>query len=695
MRIRYTPWALLPLALFMAGQSGASAQTSAGSGQTAKSSDTQKDASKDATTEVTVNGKTPASSDRIDRRIYDIKNDPDAQTGVAADVLNKLPSVQVTPAGSVTLRGDGNVSIMIDGKYPANGNAAIQTLSAADIDRIEVMTNPPAQYAPDGTAGIINIITKKRHPVGWHGNVNIRANSLGQINFGPSANFTYGRWSVDARLSTTQFPYHGSAVSTRTAPAQVDGGYSYEGNSENNLGNLNIAYKLTDKSTLTLETQTFRSVSKTTDASTYRSDTLNFDTDSGNTFTLNQSDLEGVYEYRDDATGQHFTLDYDHTDMGQTQRLSNNDTYADGAQAVFGQHTTNKFPEDNLKGDYERHYDDGDELTAGFQIDRQDSRFETNYNSSGQVAGPVPDGYDHAFDVARTVSSAYVTYQHVFGVWTVLPGLRAEWERRLVTSADYRGSVSDIRWYPSLHVERKLDDEHKLRFSYSRRVQRPDLQAYDPGATSIGTTSENIGNPYLQPTDTDAYEAEYSYHHKDLSYAATLFYRQNSDLISYITTAQTDNYLVTRPQNTGTSHSSGAEFTLKTPLGMGWKASINANLSDEQLERVGYGQRDYLRGNGNVQVEYSTKGGDLYQTNLTLSSRSYTAQGYTNGNYRLDLSYQHPINKKLTLVLSVTDLTNSQGFTTVIDTPDLKSRETHKSNDQSMKIGLAWKFGTK
>ena len=105
----------------------------------------------DSTATVTVQGKRNEVTDRIDRRIYDIKSDPAAQSGNAGEVLNKLPSVTVTPAGRVALRGDTNVTVLIDGKYPVNGNNFTQTLAATDIDRIEVITNPSAKYKPDGT----------------------------------------------------------------------------------------------------------------------------------------------------------------------------------------------------------------------------------------------------------------------------------------------------------------------------------------------------------------------------------------------------------------------------------------------------------------------------------------------------------------------------------------------------------------
>jgi outer membrane receptor for ferrienterochelin and colicin len=102
----------------------------------------------------------------IDRRSYSVANDLSARTGSIADALRNIPSVEVDVQGNVSLRGDPNVTIMIDGKpssmFNGDGKAdALQQMPADQIDRVEVMTNPSAAYRPDGTAGIINLITKK------------------------------------------------------------------------------------------------------------------------------------------------------------------------------------------------------------------------------------------------------------------------------------------------------------------------------------------------------------------------------------------------------------------------------------------------------------------------------------------------------------------------------------------------------
>ncbi len=647
-------------------------------------------------TQVTVTGHRADVSDRIDRKVYDIAHDPDAQTGVASDVLNKLPSVQVSPAGAVTLRGDAGVYVMIDGKYPPQGNQIIQTLSAADIDRIEVMTNPSAQYAPDGTAGIINIITKKRHPFGFNGNTNLRLSSQGIVSAGLNSTLAQGPWSLDSRFSFSHAPYHGHSVEVRDLPEAATDDGRYRGLSESVVASVTGAYKPSDTTTLSLQGQDFRATAKTVNSDVYRSATLNYDGTGPGSFLLNQTDIEGTYEYNNDKTGSHFTLDEDHTDYRMRETGQGHIVYGNGGYDDNGSNSVSRGPEDDLKGDYERHLGNSRELTAGFEYDHHITDTETDYSDHGTVPGPVTDGFRDIFGVDRTVTSAYVTWQTPIGAWTVMPGLRAEFERRLV-SAPATGvvaRVSDLRWYPSLHVDHALGDTDKLKFSYSRRVQRPDLSSYDPGQSWIGLTGETIGNPYLRPTDTDSFELAWGHNKDAASEEVTAFYRLNSDLQAQVTTARADGYLITQPVNAGRSHSGGVDITLKGPLVPGWKYSINTTLQDIGLMRLGLGQRDYFSALGNAMIEYDSKAGDQVQANLTVTGKSYTVEGYSGALWHLDLSYQHPVTKTVALSVSVTDLTNSVRNVTVVDAPGVKSRTVRLPNDQALRIGLSYKFGT-
>lgn len=645
-------------------------------------------------TVVVVTGKTPTVQNRIDRRTYDIKNDPDAQTGVIADVLGKLPSVQVSPSGVISLRGDTHVFIMIDGKFPANGNAAAQTLSASDVDRVEIITNPSAQFAPEGTSGIINIITKKRHPLGFRGTLNARINTLGQSNVAPSFNLTKDRWSLSGRARYGHVPFDSEMFTDRTQPIVAKQYDRYNGPEDTYVATVSGGYKATDHGTFTLQSQFYRKDNKNTDNGYFSSDDLSFQKRSPFSDSVKQSDAEGIYEYQDDDKGLHLTLDADHTRAHEVQRISETDLFPDTTEDSYGTVNTTSGIEDNLKADWEQHFQSGSLLTAGLQWDRHQNTIGRDFIGDSGDADNVPlDSLDHVFGIDQTIASAYATYQWSAGKWTILPGLRLESELRDMSYLSQAFHTSEMRWYPSFHLERSTGDHTKFKFSYSRRVQRPELANYDPGIANINVNGEYVGNPYLKPMDTDSFELAYAYDKKETNYQATFYLHQNSDTLTEVTSAQPDGYLVTSPVNAGDSHAAGIEFTAKAPLSPSWKYEANLDLSDNELNRIGLGNRDYFSYVGNGQIEYDTEDGDQYQANLVLAGRAYTVQGYTKATYRIDLTYQHALTSKLVLVASITDLTKSQSETIVIDTPGLKSVSYRRPYDQSFRIGLSWKFG--
>ena len=155
---------------------------------------------------IIVTGERPVAESSIDRKSYSVAHDLQAQSGSVADVLRNLPSVDVDAQGNVSLRGDQNVQILIDGKPSTSMNAAnraetIQQIPANAVDRVEVMTNPSAQFKPDGSSGLINIITKKSRKAGTTGTVQASVGSDGRFNFGVTVAHNSGPLTVNGGLT--------------------------------------------------------------------------------------------------------------------------------------------------------------------------------------------------------------------------------------------------------------------------------------------------------------------------------------------------------------------------------------------------------------------------------------------------------------------------------------------------------------
>jgi ferric enterobactin receptor len=651
------------------------------------------------TPEVTVTGERKEVSNRIDRRVYDIKNDPESQTGTATDILAKLPSVQVSPNGRVSLRGDSGVMVLIDGKNPV-GPGAIQTLAAADIDRIEVITNPSAQYAPEGTSGIINIITKRRFPTGISGNVNSRLSTQGRAWLGVSAKITKGPWSIDSRVDYFHTPSPSSSTTLQTLPYASLSTYHNRKTDAFFARVATLSYKLSDIDTLSLRIQDVMRRSKSSFDGSYASSTLNYD-GSGLTSTVEPvTQVDFTYERNDSKSGAHITLNATHNDTVNNSSSDFQEHYAGGASAIYGNRERQKLPGDNLKGDYEKRIDADHLLTAGFEWFRGVNQLDRRYYDRGSIAGPDSDGYRRLFDGEFTTSSAYTTFQMPLGKWIVLPGLRAERERHTARSGGLVASGGTTKLYPSLHLSHDLSKQTKLKLSYSRRVQRPRIESYDPGVISRDRTSISIGNPALKPTDIDSYEAEYGYIKGPVSYTAAIYYRATTNLQTSQSTARSDGIIAIQPVNAGQSHSGGAELTLKSPLSTHWKYSLSTNLYMKETPLFSGGERDDFAYNINGQLQYSTpakngKGADQLQAVFNLNSRQYNPQGYASGGGVLSLIWQHPLSDKVSMVMTAANLIQTPDQVSVINSPGVQSRQTQHRDGQALMIALAYKFGAK
>ena len=125
------------------------------------------------TKEVVVRGQKEVMETGIDKKVYNVAEDLNVNGGTANDILNRLPSVEVDQDGGVLLRGQGSVTILIDGRPSSmsggNGKTLLDALPANSIERVEIVTNPSAKYDPDGTSGIINIVLKKNKLLGFNG----------------------------------------------------------------------------------------------------------------------------------------------------------------------------------------------------------------------------------------------------------------------------------------------------------------------------------------------------------------------------------------------------------------------------------------------------------------------------------------------------------------------------------------------
>jgi len=351
--------------------------------------------------------------------------------------------------------------------------------------------------------------------------------------------------------------------------------------------------------------------------------------------------------------------------------------------AVFGTTGTTE----RLQGDYERRFGPN-RLTMGASLERTGNHLQSGFDSARAFFGLAD--YSDGFAATRMLSAVYATWQMPFGRWTVLPGLRAETERLRLGDTE-KSDASN--WYPTFHASRDLSDRARVKVDFSRRVLRPDLSEYDPAVRYYGALKALVGNPDIAPQTTDSYELSYGYDDKDFGADVTLYYSDTRGSFTAYAQLTDTGLLQTSRINSGRSQSHGMELTWHGPLSQRLSYSVSSNLFHSVFPFADGGTRSVLSWSGNVLLEYDADNGDQFQLNATGYGKALTLQGYTCGFSRLDASWQRPLNGKLSLVVTVTDIFNTARFSTVVDTLALKTVSSGRPNLRAVRLALTWRFG--
>ncbi|MDB5431629.1 MAG: TonB-dependent receptor plug [Caulobacter sp.] len=658
--------------------------------------------------EVVITARKPQVTDRIDRRVYDVEADPLAQVGQATDILRRLPSVTVTPDGGIALRGDYGVSILINGRPAPSG--AMAQLPANQIASIEVITNPSAQFAPDGTAGIINVVLRKKHPIGVSGQVSASVDTRGSRTADLTASLNSGRWNLSGganlgeylKRSTSHrqlqlFDINGATLNTIASQSRSNFDWRLA------QANAAAAFKLTPTITLTLSGRLSHSLIDThgVENSAGLNPLDTFTQHAGGRQRSDERTINLVFDYASPDGATTFSAD------GMRRGLDrNNDQNFIGAYASLGlpPSTTHSLAKAHdistlWEGGYTRRFPNGRLLTAGLSWRLEDSRSARSFVSTDVAV----TSYTESFSGSESQMDAYVTFQFSAGDWVLLPGLRIESITRSFDTTTGLPQVRETDLFPSFHLSRDLGERAKLKFSYSRRVDRNDIQDYDPTITFRGTRTARSGNPGLRPQIVDSFEASFHYDRRDFGFVTSAYFRRKDNDVETIAQDLGNGVVLYRPVNTAGSRTGGFEFTIHGPFGAGalshLRYSVNTNVFYARVPRLdgsGGTRRDTVSWSGNGMIEYvqdlTGQDGDRVQLSIDATGPRYTAQAYESGYVEVDLAYLHPVNPRWTLSVSLTDLTNSSGGYSTYSNASLYDRTDRPPSNRTAKLSLVRKF---
>ncbi|WP_264534992.1 TonB-dependent receptor domain-containing protein [Flavobacterium sp. N1736] len=479
---------------------------------------------------------------KIDRKVITVGKDLTTAGASASDIMNNIPSVNVDQDGKLSLRGNDNVRVLIDGR-PSNIDPAqlLKQIPSTSIKKIELITNPSAKYNPEGMSGIINIILHKNANTGFNGSYS------GGITFGQTAKYNQ---SLDLNYKTGKVNFFGNV-------GQNFGTYYNDGfirrmdqdivqkidvinDNDSYLYKIGMDYLIDDHNTLSFYTNQNKS-----DGKGY----VDTDIDYNNVSNSNISNIFQKSKYTGPDQVGTYNLAYKHIFKKEGHTLDFEGNYSDNKEtqyASFDTKTTNLdntvnsiIYDDYIKGtrklstlniDYVNPLNEKTTLEAGAEA--RITRTGNDYITGNPLAALPVSNYTYDTDIY----SAYVTFGQKFKKLSYQLGARFE-SYKVAANLNHGLEKFDddyITLYPSAYLTYNLNEKNTFQLSYSRRVDRPSLEQTKPIREFSTPLVTSLGNPELRPQFTNSVEVNYTKTLEKGSFTAGVFVRSINDQISRI-----------------------------------------------------------------------------------------------------------------------------------------------------------------
>ncbi|GGB72558.1 TonB-dependent receptor [Flavobacterium suaedae] len=476
---------------------------------------------------------------KIDRKVITVGRDLTTAGGTASEIMNNIPSVNVDQDGNISLRGNQNVRVLIDGR-PTNISAAqlLKQIPSTSIKKIELITNPSAKYNPEGMSGIINIILHKNSNDGFNGNFNagITFGETPKYNNSLNMNYRVGKINFFTNLGSNFGKYFNNGKIERR-DINSDQILDISNDNESYLGKFGLDFYIDDKNTISVYTNQnyFEGVGNVATDIFYPQnsgfESLNqlavYDTGNhNNTYNL-------AYKHKFNDEGH--TLDFE-GNFNDTQSTQDADftTETDADSSFYEDRVDDEGENITLNLDYVNPINEKSKLELGAQARIINN--ESNYRTTNpNVTNPALQNSNYTYDV--NIYSAYATFGQKFSKFSYQLGARFESYKVEANFNNGEATFDDdyLTVYPSAFFGYTINEKNMLQLSYSRRVDRPSLQQTKPVREFATPLTTSIGNQYLEPQFTNSVELNYTrMFDRNSSVTAGVYYRLINDEISRI-----------------------------------------------------------------------------------------------------------------------------------------------------------------
>lgn len=685
--------------------------------------------------EVEITGQRSQMKLEVDRKTFSVDQIISAAGGTASDLLENIPSVEVTTDGEISLRGNSSVEVWINGRASGltsdNRGEILQQIPAESIERIEVIDNPSAKFSAEGSAGIINIVLKRDRKAGYYGSLRAGVMNNWGYNAGGNINYSSGVFEAFANLGYRKNKGGGGSLSDQHYLSTNEYQY-YETDSKNNGHNLfargGLTWHFTPKDDISLSGMTMLGERKNSSWTPYHYGTVGAETDSRILYRDNHSggdmtmyNIELAYSHN---FGEKHKLDF----SASFNRWKNDDenTYRDSTQWIeSGAATTYSYKfrpqyirnrQWEIKLDYENQITDNLKLEAGYngKLSHENTPQESwvddaDWNGSGKVED---EAYFNRFIYDNDIHAFYATVTTKLGNLGIMAGLRGEYWKVNTESYDYSQehdvSLRDepfekdyFELFPSVFLNYQFSETSQIQLNYTRRLRRPWGGELNSFKNTSDASTVSFGNPELTPEFTNSFTLNYLKSWAEHTLSLGVYYRPTTEVIQRVN-YEADGTMYSTSMNVSKSQSAGVEVIAKDKLWRILDLSTTLNAYYYRLDGFAYTIDDYtITGASDESFSWDLKvlaslilPYDIsIQATGNYRSRRVVSQGYRKPNASLDIGLKKSLfNKAIAVSINWRDVFNTRKNKTYTSS-DTFERYQENWRDPRFNFTVAWNFG--
>ncbi|WP_163407726.1 TonB-dependent receptor domain-containing protein [Flavobacterium ajazii] len=648
---------------------------------------------------------------KTDRKVINVGKDLTTAGASASDIMNNIPSVNVDQDGKLSLRGNDNVRVLIDGR-PTNLDPAqlLKQIPSTSIKKIELITNPSAKYNPEGMSGIINIVLHKNANTGFNGTYS------GGITFGQTAKYNQ---SLDLNYKTGKVNFFGNAGNnfgthfndgfiTKTDKTIIQN-LDITNEDDSYLYKVGMDYLINDHNTLSFYT----TQNKATGLGYVNTD-IDYINSPDNIVNMYQKskyqgpNKTGTYNfaYKHIFKKEGHTLDFEgnYSDTEETQNATfdteTTKTDNTSSSVVYNDFINDERKLTTLNVDYVNPLNEKTTFEAGAEA--RITRTDNNYTTDNSLVTDKVSYYTYDTDIY----SAYITFGQKFTKFNYQLGVRFESYKVVANLNSGQDKFDDdyITLYPSAYLTYNLNEKNILQLSYSRRVDRPSLEQTKPFREFSTPLVTSVGNSDLRPQFTNSIEANYTKTMEKGSFTTGVFFRSINDQISRTLSPDPSNpgyKQILSFTNYDHNTAYGFEVSLNYKLTKWWDIQPSIDFSSIKQQGVVFKDANSPEERNVTTSAFNARMNSNFKTSKRLS---FLLFGFYRGPvedvqqerkqmYKMDIGSRYTLlDSKMNISLRFNDVFNTMKYAFDTDYPYPQSGQfTWES--QTVYLGLTYNFG--